>query len=95
MRTELVGREREFAALVECLDPAIKGIPRLLLCRGEPGIGKTRLAEELSGLTRGRGVSTVWDLAVEAAGAPPYWPWRHAVARRQVAPIDPAGSPVG
>jgi predicted ATPase len=50
MRTELVGRETEFAALADCLDAALEGHPRVVLCRGEPGIGKTRLAEDLSGL---------------------------------------------
>ena len=52
MRIEMVGREWEFAAVANCLDAALDGQPRLVLCRGEPGIGKTLLAEELSGLAR-------------------------------------------
>lgn len=47
IRTELVGRDREMAALRDSLEDALRGHPRLVLCRGEPGIGKTRLAEEL------------------------------------------------
>ena len=47
MRTEFVGRERELSVLSTALRDARTGRPRLVLCRGEPGIGKTRLAEEL------------------------------------------------
>lgn len=68
-RTELVGRDRELAALTEWLTAAFDGDPRLVLCAGEPGVGKTRLAEELAGLTRERGVPVVWGRIAEADGA--------------------------
>ncbi len=79
MRTELVGREAELAALAECLDAVLGGHPRVALCSGEPGIGKTRVAEELAELARTRDVTPVWGLAVDSAGAPPYWPWRQVL----------------
>ncbi|HVL03646.1 MAG TPA: ATP-binding protein, partial [Acidimicrobiales bacterium] len=79
MRTDLVGRELELAALTACLEEALEGHPRLALCQGEPGIGKTRLAEELLTLAARRGVPGVWGVAVESAGAPPYWPWRQVL----------------
>ena len=41
-----VGRDRELARAVGLLDGARAGHGRLLLCTGEAGIGKTRLAEE-------------------------------------------------
>jgi hypothetical protein len=50
-----------------------------VLCRGEPGIGKTRLAEELTGLAAARGLPVVWGPAVESSGAPPYWSWRQVL----------------
>ncbi|MGY1705694.1 ATP-binding protein [Geodermatophilus sp. SYSU D00697] len=79
MRTELVGRRHELAVLVDCLCLAVAGRARLVLCRGEPGIGKTRLAEELSELAAARDVAVAWGSAAEATGAPPYWPWRQVL----------------
>ena len=43
-----VGRDSELSALAEYLEHALGGRASLVLCRGEPAIGKTRLAEELS-----------------------------------------------
>lgn len=87
MRTELVGRERELAALEEHFESALAARPRVVLCRGEPGIGKTRLAEELTGLASARGVAVAWGPAPESSGAPPYWPWRQ-VLRTVAADVD-------
>jgi predicted ATPase len=74
--TSFVGRDRELAVLEESLASALAGRPRLVLCRGEPGIGKTRLLEELSAVAESADALVVWGRAPEAAGAPPYWPWR-------------------
>ena len=79
IRAELLGRERELTMLSECLDAALDGHPRLVVCQGEPGIGKTRLAEELMTLAGARGVPGVWGGSVDSVGAPPYWPWRQAL----------------
>src|SRR5579859_5359689 len=43
----LVGRDREWAALLSTWNAAAEGNPRMVVIRGEAGIGKTRLAEEL------------------------------------------------
>jgi hypothetical protein len=79
MRTEFVGREAEFAVLSDCLDAALDRRPRIAVCSGEPGIGKTRLAQELVELAVTRNVTPVWGLAVDSAGAPPFWPWRQVL----------------
>jgi len=43
----LVGRQTEWTALVQTWQAAASGQGRMLILRGEAGIGKTRLAEEL------------------------------------------------
>jgi predicted ATPase len=42
---------------------------------GEPGIGKTRTAQELAGHAAGREAAVLWGRCHEESGAPPYWPW--------------------
>jgi DNA-binding CsgD family transcriptional regulator len=79
MRTDFVGRGRELAVLRECLAAARAARPGLVLCRGEPGIGKTRLAQELSALARADGCCVAWGTSAQDAGAPPYWPWRQVL----------------
>jgi predicted ATPase len=43
----MVGRRKEWEQLVECWRGAVRGGTLLALIQGEPGIGKSRLAEEL------------------------------------------------
>jgi ATP-dependent Clp protease ATP-binding subunit ClpA len=51
-----VGREKERGRLVEALHQALRGPGRLHLVVGEPGIGKTRLLEELAEHARAESV---------------------------------------
>ena len=74
-RTAFVGRDPELAELVDGLDDAFRGHGRLFLVAGEPGIGKSRLAEELIAHARGRGARILVGRCWEAGGAPAYWPW--------------------
>jgi DNA-binding SARP family transcriptional activator len=74
-RGTFVGREVELQALTAALDDAFAGRGRLLLLAGEPGIGKSRLAEEVSGAARRRGAHVLVGRCWEAGGAPAYWPW--------------------
>jgi DNA-binding SARP family transcriptional activator len=74
-RSTFVGRERELAELVGGLDDAFAGHGRLFLLVGEPGIGKSRLAEELIAHAGARGARVLVGRCWEAGGAPAYWPW--------------------
>lgn len=49
--------------------------PHFLLLQGEPGIGKTRLAEELSLEAYTRGWAVIWSRAYEQEGTIPYRLW--------------------
>ena len=74
-RGAFVGRERELAELGAGLDEAFAGRGRLILLAGEPGIGKSRLAEELVARAGARGARVLVGRCWEAGGAPAYWPW--------------------
>ena len=74
-RGAFVGRAAEVDLLVEGLDDAIAGRGCVFLLVGEPGIGKSRLAEELTHLARARRVEVLVGRCWEAGGAPAYWPW--------------------
>jgi tetratricopeptide (TPR) repeat protein len=74
-----VGRAAELAELRAALDDAAAGRGRLFLISGEPGIGKTRLADEFSSVATALGVHVLWGRCWEGAGAPAYWPWIQAL----------------
>jgi DNA-binding SARP family transcriptional activator len=70
-----VGRREELAELTAGLEDALAGRGRLFVLAGEPGIGKSRLADELVARARARGAVTLIGRCWEAGGAPAYWPW--------------------
>jgi DNA polymerase III delta prime subunit len=57
------------------LEQVCAGRGSLLLFSGEPGIGKSRLAEHVASEALGRGLGVAWGRCWEAGGAPAYWPW--------------------
>jgi predicted ATPase len=73
--TDLVGRHRELAVLTEHLDEALAGHGSLVLVAGEPGIGKTALADRISSDARDRGALVLWGRCVAAETSPPFAPW--------------------
>jgi DNA-binding SARP family transcriptional activator len=70
-----VGRASELAELEGGLADAFAGRGRLFLLGGEPGIGKSRLADELIAAADTRGAQVLVGRCWEAGGAPAYWPW--------------------
>jgi tetratricopeptide (TPR) repeat protein len=75
-----VGRGRELGQLTEAAGDALAGRGRFLLLTGEPGIGKTRLADEIAGQIARGGVPGVWGRSWESGGAPAFWPWLDPLA---------------
>lgn len=75
----MIGREPELRALLDGLDSVFSGRGRMFLVAGEPGIGKSRLADELAEQADRRGATTLFGRAWEAGGAPAYWPWVQAI----------------
>ena len=69
-----VGRQREMGELKACLEDALSGRGRLVTLVGEPGIGKTRTAQELATYAGLRGAQVLWGRSYEEQGVPPYWP---------------------
>ena len=95
MPSGLVGRDRELGVLLGCLDEAERGRANLVVCVGEPGIGKTRLAEELTARARERGILAAWGRAAATDSAPPYWPWREVLRALEDAGAAGAGEVAG
>jgi len=70
-----VGREREKNVLRGALEEALAGQGQLVQLAGEPGIGKTRIAEEIAVYARLRKAEVLWGRCYEGEGAPTFWPW--------------------
>ena len=85
---DFVGRKAELGEIDVALQRALQRNGGLLLIGGEPGIGKSRLADELGRRARSLGTELLWGRCWEAGGAPAYWPWVQAL-RGYVRGIDP------
>ncbi|MEA2474857.1 MAG: eukaryotic-like serine/threonine-protein kinase [Thermoleophilaceae bacterium] len=70
-----VGREKEVERLRGAFEDALAARGRLMMLVGEPGIGKTRTAQELTTYAQLRGARVLVGRAYEGEGAPAYWPW--------------------
>jgi eukaryotic-like serine/threonine-protein kinase len=79
LQRAFVGREHELLELRQGLREVLAGAGRLFLISGEPGIGKTRLAEELGAEALARGARVIWGRCWAGDGAPAYWPWIQVV----------------
>jgi DNA-binding SARP family transcriptional activator/tetratricopeptide (TPR) repeat protein len=75
----LVGRERELNRLLPLVERALSGEGGMVLIAGEPGIGKSRLAEALVARAGELGGRALVGRCWEAGGAPAFWPWIQAV----------------
>jgi predicted ATPase len=67
------------AGLLDCLEDAINGQGRVALLVGEPGIGKTRTANELAVRARARTIPVLIGRCEEGDGVPSLWPWTQII----------------
>jgi len=74
-RTPYVGRDEERAELRRYLEQAAQGQGSLIMIGGEPGVGKTRISEELLAEAADNGFLTLTGHCYEMEGAPPYIPF--------------------
>ena len=78
-RGEFVWRAAELALLARLADAAARGEGGVALIGGEPGIGKTRLADEAAARAAAGGMARVRARAVPDEGCPPYWLFRPVI----------------
>jgi DNA-binding SARP family transcriptional activator len=69
-----VGRDAELRQLRAALEEAATDA-RFVVLEGDPGIGKTRLADELRAVAEAAGSPVVWGRSDEGGAAPALWPW--------------------
>ena len=88
-RTPFVGRDAEQAELGRWLDQAVRGRGGLVLIGGEPGVGKTRLVEQLLGLARERRCLALTGRCYEIEGTAPFIPFVEIIEQyMRVAPSE-------
>ncbi|HET6643065.1 MAG TPA: ATP-binding protein, partial [Gaiellaceae bacterium] len=78
----LVGRQEELSQLEDALLSANRGDGRFVLMGGEAGIGKTRLATELTRRARKLGCSALWGSCSEPELSLPYLPFVEAIGNQ-------------
>ena len=70
------------------LADALSSHARLVKLASEPGIGKTRLAQEVACHGQPPGARVLWSWSYEGEGEVPYWPWLQPI-RSYVQDVDP------
>lgn len=76
----LIGRRRELALIDQILGGAASGTSgTLVVIRGEAGIGKSRLAEEMAANAEASGFTVARGRCWPLGGAPPLWPWHEVL----------------
>jgi AAA+ superfamily predicted ATPase len=66
---QFLGRKPEMSVLTGALDDALADRGQMVMLAGEPGIGKTRLAQELAAHAESLGAQVMWGWCYEHVGA--------------------------
>lgn len=75
----LVGRDQEWEGIMTSMEAVMQGTGRLVLLSGEPGIGKTRIAQEVSLKARHWGFLIATGRCYEPEQAVPFYPFIEAL----------------
>ncbi len=78
-RRLVVGRAGRLERLRALAGEVERGRPGIAVISGEPGIGKTWLAEAFANDRSAAGWLVAWGRCHETSGAPALWPWRQVV----------------
>jgi len=87
----LVDRLTEMDLISKRLEGAGAGHGCCIAISGEPGIGKTRLAQAATAAARAKGFGVYWSQCHDGQYIPPYWPWKQLV--RELIKNLPSRSP--
>jgi DNA-binding CsgD family transcriptional regulator len=71
----LVGRDAELRLVRPLIAGLQSGSGGVVTLAGDPGVGKTRLAQELAAQAPLHGATVHWGRCAESEGMPAYWPW--------------------
>jgi len=86
----LVGRNPELTYLHGRLRQVSAGDGGAVVLVGEPGAGKTTLAEAAAHLSSAAGVTTAWGRCLDAASTPAFWPWSQVLRALPDGPLAQA-----
>ena len=76
----IIARQAEVRQLLGVLDKVTGGVGQLIMLIGEPGVGKTRLAQEATVAARMRGFLVASGRCYEPERSVPYYPFLEALA---------------
>jgi tetratricopeptide (TPR) repeat protein/transcriptional regulator with XRE-family HTH domain len=75
----IIARQNEVRRLLAVLDEVTGGAGRLVMLAGEPGVGKTRLAQEVAVVAQAQGYLVASGRCYEPEQAVPYYPFLGAL----------------
>lgn len=73
LRSDMIGRDREFSQLKECVDDLLQGRGQIISVIGEAGVGKSRMVSELKGYTADRDMTWLEGRCVSIGESIGYW----------------------
>ncbi|MGY1695448.1 BTAD domain-containing putative transcriptional regulator [Geodermatophilus sp. SYSU D00814] len=92
----LAGRQPQLRVIDRALAGTSASRGRVILVTGEPGIGKTRLAEEAARRARASGITVSWGRSDQEAGTLAFWLWTQLIRELLSAvTVDSAAAALG